>query len=551
MRHCISGQNMAREKNGQKAGMPGWRRDNRFPPPSRRYAMELIAHETESLLVARKPAGWNTHAPGPYANEGLYEWLKHREPRWSRLAIIHRLDKETSGLIVFGKTTDANRRLSAQFEARRVAKKYLFLTASRNSRAEFAAVSRLARAGEKYISAHKGQPAETRFRLVRSVGDNRLWEAIPLTGRTHQIRVHAAENGIPILGDALYGGAPAARLCLHAAELAFDDPATGQRMTFRDPPDFARPAYAALRAAFIEAQQTNAYRVIHGAADGWPGLYVDRFSDFLLASSEGLLSRAQQDLLQSMGGRGVCHRRLQRQPANLSAKFVLGEMPPSEGFAVRENGVSYRISFAEGCSVGLFLDQRDNRRRLLTGYVAPGFEFEPPQEVLNTFAYTCSFSVCAAASGARTTSIDLSRKYLEWGRENFRLNQLDLGGHEFLAGDVFDWFTRLRKKGRLFDAVVLDPPTFSRSKLSGVFQAGKDYGRLTSAALPLVRPGGWLFASTNAADYQPQDFIAAIHKAIQQAGRKVLRQHYIPQPPDFPIHPVEPAYLKTLWIKLE
>ncbi len=77
--------------------------------------MSLIIYEDEHLLIINKPAGFNTHSPGPFAGEGLYEWLRNREPRWANLAIIHRLDKETSGLIVFGKTTLANKTLTAQF----------------------------------------------------------------------------------------------------------------------------------------------------------------------------------------------------------------------------------------------------------------------------------------------------------------------------------------------------------------------------------------------------------------------------------------------------
>src|SRR6186997_2747891 len=88
----------------------------------------LVLFEDEHLLVVNKPAGLNTHSPSPFAGEGIYEWLKNREPRWSSLAIIHRLDKETSGVIVFGKTTLANRSLTQQFEKRVVSKKYLLLT---------------------------------------------------------------------------------------------------------------------------------------------------------------------------------------------------------------------------------------------------------------------------------------------------------------------------------------------------------------------------------------------------------------------------------------
>ena len=87
-----------------------------------------VIFEDEHLLVVNKPAGWNTHAPSPYAGEGIYDWLKNREPRWASLAIIHRLDKETSGVMVFGKTPFANRSLTDQFTERRVRKKYLLLT---------------------------------------------------------------------------------------------------------------------------------------------------------------------------------------------------------------------------------------------------------------------------------------------------------------------------------------------------------------------------------------------------------------------------------------
>src|SRR5213594_3472825 len=84
-------------------------------PSSTSAAGTFLLFEDDHLLVVNKPAGLNTHAPGPFAGEGLYDWLRHREPRWATLAIIHRLDKETSGLMVFGKTPLANRLLTEQF----------------------------------------------------------------------------------------------------------------------------------------------------------------------------------------------------------------------------------------------------------------------------------------------------------------------------------------------------------------------------------------------------------------------------------------------------
>ena len=153
-------------------------------------------------------------------------------------------------------------------------------------------------------------------------------------------------------------------------------------------------------------------------------------------------------------------------------------------------------------------------------------------------------------AGARTTSLDLSKKYLEWGKRNFALNDLDPTQHDFIYGDTFDWMRRLAKKGRTFDAIILDPPTFSQSKESGVFRAEKDYGKLVTAALPLLKPGGVLLASTNAADLLPERFLDQINEAVHAARRKVVQQHYVPQPPDFPISRDEPAYLKTVWLRI-
>ncbi|HLP76103.1 MAG TPA: pseudouridine synthase, partial [Candidatus Paceibacterota bacterium] len=472
-------------------------------PDSTNSNPPCILHEDDHLLVVNKPAGMNTHAPSPYAGEGIYDWLKHRESRWANLAIIHRLDKETSGVIVFGKTPLANRSLTEQFAGRGVRKKYLLLTDRTPEKREFPVRSKIIRAGDRYASGAIGEPAETHFRVVdlkSEISNFKFLEAEPLSGRTHQIRVHASENGFPILGDALYGGSPFARVCLHAAELRFKHPATGEEVVFAVSPDFNADARSAIRTAVIEPEQTNAFRLLHGASDGWPGWYVEQLGNFLLSQSEQPLAPAQLDYLGKLSSSGtrraVYHKVLNRHirratPGDTSPVLISGEAAP-ERFAIRENGVQFELSFGEGYSVGLFFDQRDNRRRLLTGHIATGFELKSDfkLEILNAFAYTCGFSVCAAKGGARTTSLDLSKKYLEWGRRNFALNGIDSSAHDFIFGDAFDWMRRLAKKGRLFDAIVLDPPTFSQSKEYGVFRVEKDYGKLVSTALSLLAPGG-------------------------------------------------------------
>jgi len=577
--------------------------------------VNLILHEDEHLIVIHKPAGWNTHAPAPFAGEGVYDWLKHREPRWAKLAIIHRLDKETSGVLVFGKTSIANKSLTEQFTARTVHKKYLLLTDHSVEQQQIAALSCLVRVGEKYVSRplHPGgERAETKFQVVSSAEGHTLLEAEPITGRTHQIRVHAAEHGFPILGDTLYGGTEAERLFLHAAELSLTHPASGEPMIFRATAEWSVPPAsrradapqasaslpgraafvvhqprpggtpgALLRAAIIEPARTDSFRLIHGTGDDWPGLYVERLGEFLLVQSPGELNEAERELIESLARtqatRGVYHKRLNRNVRRVDAgesspQLLFGEAAP-ERFTIRENGLNFEMSFTEGYSVGLFLDQRDNRRRLLVNHVAAefggwsaGFQhgalvsadastapcWKPALqvEVLNTFAYTCGFSVAAARAGARVTSLDLSKKYLEWGRRNFALNGLDPAQHDFIYGDTFDWMRRLAKKGRAFDAIILDPPTFSQSKESGVWRAEKDYGKLVEAALPLLKPNGVLLASTNAAKLEPEEFLEAISVAVTKSRRKILRQHYVPQPPDFPITRDEPAYLKTVWLRV-
>ena len=172
-------------------------------------------------------------------------------------------------------------------------------------------------------------------------------------------------------------------------------------------------------------------------------------------------------------------------------------------------------------------------------------------EILNVFAYTCGFSVCAAKAGARTTSLDLSKKYLEWGRRNFALNGLDPAGHDFIYGDAFDWLRRLAKKARVFDVVVLDPPTFSQSKAEGVFRVEKNLGDLVTAALSVLKTGGVLLTSANTNGWPAEKFVASVESAVHSAKRKVLRRHYLPQPPDFPVSRAEPAHLKTLWLQIE
>ena len=180
----------------------------------------------------------------------------------------------------------------------------------------------------------------------------------------------------------------------------------------------------------------------------------------------------------------VFGRFLPRQNAERVAPVLLegGDLPLTT--VVTEAGVRYGIDFAAGYSAGLFIDQRANRaalRRLA------------PKRLLNTFAYTCSFSVIAALAGGTTVSIDLSKKSLDRGRENFRLNDLPEEGHRFLADDVLDVLPRLERRGERFDAIVLDPPTFSRGNRGRRWQV--EQGRISCWPRSTLSPRGRPFCS--------------------------------------------------------
>lgn len=161
-------------------------------------------------------------------------------------------------------------------------------------------------------------------------------------------------------------------------------------------------------------------------------------------------------------------------------------------FSVLEYGLKFRINLTDYLDTGLFLDHRETRR--LVASMARG------KRLLNLFAYTCSFSVHAAAAGALfTKSVDLSNTYTNWGKENFLLNSLPLKNNLIIQEDCLQF---LEKERNVYDLIVIDPPTISRSKkMDQMFDIQKDYPFLISKALTLLSPNGTLFFSTNSRNF--------------------------------------------------
>ncbi|QIF03121.1 class I SAM-dependent methyltransferase [Roseimicrobium sp. ORNL1] len=201
---------------------------------------------------------------------------------------------------------------------------------------------------------------------------------------------------------------------------------------------------------------------------------------------------------------------------------------------VTEGGVRYGIDMAAGYSHGLFMDQRKNRARL---------RMLKPKRVLNTFAHTCSFSVVAALGGAETLSVDLSRKWLDRGRQNLLLNDISDTGHRFLAEDTLELLPKLDPRKERFDAIILDPPTFSRGKNNRRWQVENDFEQLLNAALELAMPKCAILISTNCTKL---DAASLERRARRCAKEQRLVADYVAGQPQIDFPPGHGA--STLWM---
>lgn len=207
-----------------------------------------VVYEDEHLLLVSKPAGLVVHpAPGHPDSTLVNAALAHcpqiaevGEP--DRPGVVHRLDKETSGLLVMAKNEKALAALQQQFKEREVGKTYLALVQGRVQPPEGiieVPVGRDEEHRQRMDAVRGGKYARTRYRVVEKFRDHTLLEVHPYTGRTHQVRVHLAWLGHPVVGDTIYGHRRQRLLknrhFLHAAGLRFEHPATGEEMTFEDP----------------------------------------------------------------------------------------------------------------------------------------------------------------------------------------------------------------------------------------------------------------------------------------------------------------------------
>ena len=241
----------------------------------------------------------------------------------------------------------------------------------------------------------------------------------------------------------------------------------------------------------FHSEGTDAHRLCT-IEDGW----VECFGGDVLISFKKVLARERllEELQTWAKGVGFPVRRVfarliptrneRREPPVL----VVGDPGESLQTVATERYLRFGIDFGTGYSPGLFLDQRENRRYVR--HIAP-------KRLLNCFAYTCSFSVYAACAQATTLNIDLSKKSLARGRENFALNNMSTKNHRFITDDVRSVLPRLSRRGEKFDAVIIDPPTFSRSPEGKKFQVQYDFENLLISGLSVAEREAHVLVSTN------------------------------------------------------
>lgn len=281
----------------------------------------------------------------------------------------------------------------------------------------------------------------------------------------------------------------------------------------------------------ILSEKTNALRLIDGEGDGLPGVFLDTFANhWVIATRSSHLDSGIRTWIEAQ--EKTCYWKRLDQHEKEDPTHIAGPAA-DEPFIATESGVRYQISFQAGYSQGIFLDQRLNRQRVRK-HSAAG------KTVLNTFAYTGAFSVCAALGGATTTTLDLSQVYLDWAKDNFSANDLDPADHYFCKGDTFHWLKRFARQGRKFDGIILDPPTFSRDDKGKVFRVEKDYHRLVSLAHACLAPGGWIICCTNCRKLDPRDFSRMVREGAP--GAKVT-------PLAMPEEYTGENYLKSLWVE--
>lgn len=308
---------------------------------------------------------------------------------------------------------------------------------------------------------------------------------------------------------------------------------------------------------YEEAEQniTTAFRMVNGEGDGLGGLTIDYFDGFYMITWYSLGIFALKDMIvealkinvkNSTEYKGIYEKKrfnTKGQYLENESDFICGIEAPKP-LIIKENNVNFAIYLDDGAMTGLFLDQREVRKNIRDKYSAG-------KTMVNTFSYTGAFSVFSALGGAvKTTSVDLAKRSLPKTREQFEVNDIDPKSQEIVVDDVFNYFKYAVKKQYKFDMVVLDPPSFARSKKM-TFSVSKDYVKLLKEAIQITNKNGVIVASTNSATFGMMKFRQFIEQAFRELNGRYTVLEIYSLPKDFRVCTEfkEGDYLKVVFIK--
>ena len=301
------------------------------------------------------------------------------------------------------------------------------------------------------------------------------------------------------------------------------------------------------RRAYYQDDLTTAFRLFNQEGDGFGGLTVDLYGDYVVFSwynsyvyqIRQTISEAFRQVFPEVLG---AYEKIRFKGLDYESAHVYGQEAP-DFFTVLENGVLYQVFMNDGLMTGIFLDQHEVRGSLVDG-LAMG------KSLLNMFSYTAAFSVAAAMGGAsQTTSVDLAKRSRELSQAHFQANGISTDEHRFIVMDVFEYFKYAKRKGLTYDVIVLDPPSFARNKKQ-TFSVAKDYHKLISQSLEILNPGGIIIASTNAANVSHQKFTEQIDKGFAGRSYQILNKYGLPA--DFAYNKKDESsnYLKVISMKV-
>lgn len=291
----------------------------------------------------------------------------------------------------------------------------------------------------------------------------------------------------------------------------------------------------------LAAEDTDAYRLLYGEADGVPGITIDVYGRYaVIVTYAESLDRLIPLVVEALGKvlplDGVLAKR--RRGAEDAERFrLLSGREPPRPLWVSERGMRLAADLQSGQKTGLFLDHRENRSYIRQ--IAAG------RSVLNLFAYTGAFSIAAALGGAvRVISVDSAAPALAMAAENFKENGIPANLHEAVAADAFEYLANGEQK---FDLVISDPPSFATSQAQR-FTALRAYTRLHALCIARVALGGWFAAASCTAQVSPEAFRQTLAEAAARARVRLQLVHDAGHALDHPIlagHP-EGRYLKFM-----